>query len=102
MQNVEKTYEVASIRLPFGVMEDLLHLLKIDEIDALTEEAMLRLALDLVTNGIDTIKNLLKTMFVGLTDEELRYTDTFELAGLLMDIVKYAATLMGFISKGKN
>ena len=99
MQTIIKTYEIENIRLPFGVMEDLLKLLKIDE---LSEDQMLKLALNVIRDGIGTIKDLLKILFVGVTDDELRYVDTFELAGLMIEIVRYAGTLMGLISSGKT
>lgn len=102
MQTIIKTYEIENIRLPFGVMEDLLKLLKIDELSEISEDQMLKLALNVIRDGIGTIKDLLKILFVGVTDDELRYVDTFELAGLMIEIVRYAGTLMGLISSGKT
>lgn len=103
MTEVVKTYETEDIRIPFGVVEDLLDLLKVEDIGSLTDTALASMALNLVSKGLPKIKEMLSIIF-GASSEELKHTDTFELVSIVMSIIQYSFSLLGMIvgGSGKN
>lgn len=93
---IEKTYEADTIDILFGTAEDLIGVLdgiNLNDVDKL---------LNLVTKGFAQLKPLLKEIFIGLTDEELRRTKIKELIPLFIQIFKYLFKEIGMTSSGKN
>ena len=93
---IEKTYEADTIDILFGTAEDLIGVLdgiNLNDVDKL---------LNLVTKGFAQLKPLLKEIFNGLTDEELRRTRIKELIPLFIQIFKYLFKEIGMTSSGKN
>ena len=62
---------------------------------------ILGMAMNLVKNSYSTVIDLIKDVFDGITDEELRKTKVIEIVNVLADIVTYTVQQlnMGF---GKN
>lgn len=89
-QEVEKTYTADTYDLLFGTIDDFAHVL---DLHALTGNkgsiAAAQAVANLVTNGMDMLKPLLKDVFPGLTDAELRRVKAKEL-------IPVAAGLCGF------
>lgn len=98
-KQVVKTYTAETYDLMFGTVEDLINLIDLDKLKTGSDVELLKLAGDVVMNGLGIIKPLLKDIFDGLTDEELRSTKTSEIASVLVEIVKFTITE---ISKGEN
>lgn len=93
---IEKTYRADTIDILFGTAEDLIGVLdgiNLNDVDKL---------LNLVTKGFAQLKPLLKEIFIGLTDEELRRTKIKELIPLFIQIFKYLFKEIGMTSSGKN
>lgn len=96
---IEKVYEANTINIMFGTAEDLINVLdgvNLNDVDNL---------LNLVTKGLASLKPLLKDVFTGLTDEELRKTKLNELIPLFAKIFKYLFQEIGMtngVSVGKN
>ena len=95
-QEVEKTYTVDTYDLLFGTIDDFAHVL---DLHALTGNkgsiAAAQAVYNLVTDGLDMLKPLLKDIFPGLTDEELRRVKA-------KDLVPVAAGLCGFTMEQLN
>ncbi len=87
---IEKTYTADTYDLLFGTIDDFAHCL---DLHALTGNngslAAAQAVYNLVTGGLDMLKPLLKDIFPGLTDEELRRVKAKEL-------IPVAAGLCGF------
>lgn len=101
---VVKTYTANEFDLMFGTVEDLIVLIDLDAFGkGANDAAFVSAALKLVVGSFDTVKDLLKEVFVGVTDAELRKVRTKEVARLLVQIVKYSlAEIAGIGTKGKN
>lgn len=100
---VVKTYTANEFDLMFGTVEDVIALVDLDAFsDEATDAALILAASKVVVKGFGQVKDLLKEVFVGLTDAELRKTRTSEVARLLVQIVKYSLTEIAGIGKGKN
>lgn len=81
---VEKTYKAETYDILYGTLEDALEIVDVDKIDdALSIGKM-------VVKLLPQIKPLLKDVFDGVTDEELRCVKVKELIPLMMNIFKFA------------
>ena len=98
-KEVLKTYINNTYELMWGTVEDFLNVIKIDDLKAPTETEISTLVIKAIPNSIQTIRELLKDVFEGITDEELRNTKVKEIAKVVIDIVKYSIIE---ISKGTD
>ena len=87
-RKVVKTYTAETYDLMFGTVEDLLNIIDIDNIQAGDK-----------TELIKAVAKVLKDVFEGLTDEELRKTSIKEIVDVLANIVTYS---INQITNGKN
>lgn len=88
--------------LMFGTVEDLLQLINIDNLQSGSDVEIIKLAGNVVVKGMDIIKPLLKDIFEGLSDEELKCTKVNEIVAVLVEVVKFSVTEMAKGAKGKN
>lgn len=98
-KKIVKTYTTETYDLMFGTVEDLIDLIDLDKLKTGSDVELLKLVGDVVMKGLNVIKPLLKDIFEGLTDDELRNTKTSEIAAVLVEIVKFTITQ---ISRGGN
>lgn len=104
-KQVVKTYEVDTYDLMWGTIEDVAAAIDLDKLETGSDVEIIKLVGKLIFTSMDTIRGLLKDIFDGLTDEELRNTKTSEIAMVLIDVVKFTITQLniGFKgNKGKN
>lgn len=88
-REIVKTYEADAYDLPFGVVEDVAEAVKLDDLKDGSNEELIKLAANVVLKGTDTIKELMKDIFDGITDEELKKTKVTEMAQVLVEVVRY-------------
>lgn len=81
---VEKTYTSDSFDLLYAPVEDLLGL--VDSITTNNNEEMAKALFGLLKQ----IKPILKDVFWGLSDDELRRTNSKEVVGVTINIIEYA------------
>lgn len=101
-RQIEKTYTAETYDLMFGTVEDLIDVIDLDKLEGASDTEIIKLAMDVVMNGLGIIKPLLKDIFDGLTDEELRNTKVSEIAFVLVEVVKFTITQMGKNTNPKN
>lgn len=101
-KQIVKTYEVDTYDLMFGVLEDVADAIKLDELKTGTDVEIIKMAGNLVLNSMGTVKDLLKDIFEGITDEELKKCKVSEMAIVLVDVVKYTLDQLGKGFGGKN
>lgn len=101
-KKIVKTYEAETYDLMFGTVEDFIELVDLDKLQTGSDAEIIKLVGGVVLKGMDVIKPLLKDVFEGLTDEELRNTKVSEIASVLVDIVKFAVTELSKGANGKN
>lgn len=88
-QKVVKTYETDAYSLPWGVVRDVTSAIDLDTIRTGSQEEIYSAIGLLLVNNADTIDDLVKDIFDGLTDEELRNASTSEVIECLLDVVIY-------------
>lgn len=101
-KSVIKTYEAETYDLMFGTVEDVAEAIKLDDLKTGTDTEIIKMAGNLVLHSMDTVKDLLKDVFEGITDEELKHTRVSEIAIVLVEIVKFTITQLNIGAKGKN
>ena len=100
-KKVVKTYEVDTYDLMWGTIEDVAEAIDLDKLETGSDVEIIKLVGKLIFGSMDTIGNLIKDIFEGITDEELRKTKTTEIAKVLVDVVKFTISQLniGFDSK---
>lgn len=102
-KEVIKTYETDTYDLLFGTVEDIANALKLDDLKTGNDAEIIKMAMQLVITSLSTVKNLMKDIFDGVTDEELRNVTVRNMAEVLVDVAKYTLELMDIhIPKSKN
>lgn len=101
-KQIVKTYTAETYDLMFGTVEDLLELIDIDNLQSGSDVEIIKLVGNVVTKGMGIIKPLLKDIFEGLTDDELKCTKIQEIATVLIDVVKFSINEMSKGASGKN
>lgn len=98
-KEIEKTYITETYDLMFGTVEDLIQIIDLDKLETGSDAEIIKLVGGVVMRGLDIVKPLLKDIFDGLTDEELKKTKVKEIAAVLVEVVKFS---VAEISKGAN
>lgn len=101
-KEVIKTYEANEYELMFGTVEDMIDAAKLDKIESGTDAEIVMAATNLVTTSMDTVKDLLKDIFDGLTDDEIRHTRVSEIVNVIVDVIRYAISQISLFGGGKR
>lgn len=101
-KKVKKTYESDTYDLMFGTLEDVAGAINLDKLQTGSNAEIIKTAGDFVVHSMDTVKNLLKDIFPGLTDEEIRKAKLSEIAAVLVDVIRYAIQQLNILPKSKN
>lgn len=101
-KKIVKTYETDVYDLMFGTVEDIAAAVKLDELKTGSDVEIIKLVGNLVITGMDTIKNLLKDVFEGITDDELKKVKVSEIAVVLIEIVKFTLAQLNLGINSKN
>lgn len=101
-KEVIKTYEADEYELMFGTVEDMIDAAKLDKIESGTDAEIVMAATNLVTTSMDTVKDLLKDVFDGLTDDEIRHTRVSEIVNVIVDVIRYAISQISLFGGGKR
>ena len=81
-KNIVKTYEVDNYDLTYGVIEDIIEI--IDGKDLENKNDLVNVAID----SFHLLRPLLKEVFDGLTDDELRTVKVRELIVVIIELIK--------------
>ncbi len=101
-RKIVKTYTAETYDLMFGTVEDLLNIIDIDNIQAGDKTELIKAVAKVLSHSMDIVKPLLKDVFEGLTDEELRNTKISEIVDALSNIVTYSINQIMKGNGGKN
>ena len=99
-KEVEKTYFTDSYDLKFGTIEDVANAVNLDDVQTGSNDEIFKLCVKLVLTSLDTVKDLLKDIFDGITDEEIRRSTVNEMAIVLVEVVAYTMKQLNLNSRG--
>lgn len=88
-KRVIKTYTADAYDLEFGILEDVADTIKLDDMKTGSDTELLKMIANAVINSKETVKYLLKDIFDGITDDEIKHTRVSEIAAVLLDVVKF-------------
>lgn len=94
-KKIVKTYTAETYDLMFGTVEDVAEAVNLDELKTGSDVEIMTMAGKLVMKSMSTVKELLKDIFDGLTDEELKNTKVAEIVQVVIDVVMYTMTELG-------
>lgn len=94
-REIVKTYTADTYDLMFGTLEDVSAAVKLDDMKTGSSDEVLRAAFNLVHNSMGTVKELLKDIFPGITDEEIRCCSVREIVLVFYDVVMYTIAELG-------
>ena len=101
-KKVVKTYTAETYDLMFGTVEDLLDVIDIDNIQAGDRTELLKAIAKVLAHSMDIVKPLLKDIFEGLTDEELRNTTLKNIIDVLAEFIAFSINQLTKRNNGKN
>ena len=101
-KQIVKTYEVDKYDLMFGVVEDVADALDLDSLKGGSNAEIIKLVGNMVFKSMDTIKELMKDIFDGLTDEELKNVKVSEIVDVLVGVVQFTILQLKLGANGKN
>ena len=93
---IVKTYTAEAAYLTYGTIEDIIGLIDFDKIDNTAELGKS------IVRAIPILKPMLKEIFEGRTDEDMRKTRVNELIPLFIEIFKYAFSEIALVNSGTS
>ena len=102
-RRIVKTYEVDRYDLLWGTVEDVSEAVNLDSLKTGDNAEIIKLAGNFVLQSKDIVNNLLKDIFEGITDDEIRKASVKEIIDVFVEVVKYTIyELKGLASGSKN
>lgn len=102
-KKVVKTYRANDYDLMWGTVEDIVKVVKLDDLEEMSEDAIINLVGRLMITSYDAVKDLILSIFEDMTEEELRKTKMIEIAAVMIDVVIYTITkIEGTFSREKK
>lgn len=95
-KEIEKTYIASEFDLMWGTMEDLTNAVDLDKINDEIEVGKMVLKI------LPQVKPLLKQVFDGLTDDELKRTKIKELVPVFVNIFKYSFSEINMLGNNQG
>lgn len=102
LKEIEKTYVQNDFKLATSVAEDLLDLINIDMFIGTDENAAMKELFKVVLKGRPQFKTLLKRVFDGLTDDEIKRTNLKEFVQAIYNIAVYTIAGLFDLADEKN
>ncbi len=99
---IDKTFIRDDFKLKYGTVEDFVNIIDFEQIKTGSDAEITLLAMKAVANGADVINNLLKKVFIDITDEDLRNTNVETIVKVLVDLVKFTILEVMSGATGKN
>lgn len=87
-KTVVKTYTANTLSLEYGLVEDLLDVVDFEKMDDNTELGKMILKI------LPLIKPFLLNIFEGLSEDEIRHVNVFEMKDVFVEIYKYILELI--------
>lgn len=89
---IVKTYEAAEYHLMLGICEDVAEAVSLDDLETGSDIEIIKAVGKLIATSMGTVKKILKDVFPGITDDELRDTRVTDIGAVLVEVVKYTVS----------
>ena len=94
-KKVVKTYEATTYDLMWGTLEDVAHVVDLENLKANNNAELVKFVADMALKSMDTVKGLLLDIFDGLKEEEIRNAQIKEIAYVLIEVILYTVRQLG-------
>lgn len=101
-KQVVKAYTAETYDIMFGTVEDLIDAVDMEKFMSGNNNDLVEGVAKAIPKIFGMIKPLLKDIFEGLTDEEIKHTKVKDVAKVIVAIVKFAVSQVVTEDKGKN
>lgn len=101
-KEIVKTYTADCTSISFGLMEDLAAAVDIDKFTSGTDGEIMGATMKFVLGSMGTVKEMLKEIFDGITDEEIRNATLPEICSVFADVVRYTIDEITTHIRSKN
>ena len=95
-KKIAKQYTAETVDIMFGTIEDLIEIIDVDKLNDNMEWAKV------IALAMKKLKPLLKEVFTGVTDEELKNTKVKELIPLFINILSYMMSEINGLGSGSK
>lgn len=99
---IKKTYEMNVNDLLFGTIDDVSKALDIKHGEKITVSEISTIVSEFIDSDIDKAKEIVKGIFDGLTDEELRNIKMTEFMSVIVEVIGFTIGALGKASSEKN
>lgn len=94
-RKIVKTYTADTYDIMFGTLEDIIGAVDVEKLQGSAGDTEFIAAVaKIITQGFSVFKPLLKDIFDGLTDEELRNTRVKDVVPVILAVLQYAFSEM--------
>jgi hypothetical protein len=93
---ITKQYKAETVDIMFGTIEDLIEIIDVEKLNDNMEWAKV------IVLAMKKLKPLLKEVFTGVTDEELKNTKVKELVPLFINILSYMMSEINGLGSGQK
>lgn len=101
-KEVEKEYRAEEYSVMFGTAEDIISLFDIEKLANADDRELAKAVAAAIPKAIGMLKPLLKEIFDGLTDEEIRRCKVTDIARVVVEVSKFTMKQIVDGSHSKN
>lgn len=101
-REVVKTYTAETYDITFGTMEDLVNVLDMDKLTSGKDEELVKGVCLALPKVFGMIKPLLKDIFDGITDDEIKKCKLSDVAKVIVKVIKVSMSQIVVDAKEKN
>lgn len=83
---IEKEYTADDYNVMFGTAEDIIGMFDTEKINGGDDKEMVEAVAEAIPKATDAIKRLLKDIFPGIKDEEIRRCSVVDIAAVLVNV----------------
>lgn len=99
---IDKTYTADTYDLMFGTVEDVADVINLDALETGSDVEIIKMVGKIVIKSRSTITDLMKDIFDGLTDAELKHAKVTEMARVIVEVVQYTIAQLSKGTAPKN
>lgn len=101
-KEITKTYVAETYDIMFGTIEDLINAIDFDKLKSGKEDELINAVATAIPKVFGMIKPLLKDIFDGLTDDDIKHCRVSDIAKVLVNVIKFAIVQVSEGAQGKN
>ena len=99
---IDKTYTADTYDLMFGTLEDIADAIDFDALQTGSDVEIIKMVGKVFLKSRETITDLMKDIFDGITDDELKHVKVKEMARVIVEVVQYTIAQLSKGTTPKN